>query len=335
MKKRGTQIVIFIILLALFIVGGGLYWHHQKYYPSTDDAYTQAHVINIAPRITGVISKVYVKDHQYVKQGQPLFDLDPKPFVVSLDKAEANLDETIQQVNAAKSAVITARSMLVERKAELVNTEKNTNRTMKLVKQKLYAEAEGDKATSDLQVARAAVAGAKSQLQEAQQKLGHLGGANASIRAAKANISEAHLNLEYAHVVAPASGYVSNFSLRVGDPVNAYQDVFAIVENGEFWASANFKETDLERIKPGQTATVRVDMYPHILFKGVVSSISAGSGTSFALLPPENATGNWVKVTQRFPVRVDITTRLKQYPLRIGSSCEVTVDTRDTKTSSR
>ncbi len=324
--------MLLIILVAILVAGGGLYWHHQKFYPSTDDAYTQAHIINIAPRITGVVAKIYVTDHQYVKAGQPLFDIDPKPFTVALDRALARLDETIQQVNAAKSAVTTARSVVLERRAQLLNTEKNTQRIMHLVNQKLYAQAQGDKAESDLNVAEAQLSAAKSQLQEAQQKLGHLGGANASIRAAKATIAEAQLNLEYAHVVAPSSGYISNFNLRTGDPVNAYQDIFALVENDDFWASANFKETDLERIAPGQTASVRIDMYPHILFKGVVSSISAGSGTSFALLPAENATGNWVKVTQRFPVRVDIITRYKKYPLRIGSSCEVTIDTRDRNT---
>ena len=331
MKKKSTQLIVLIVIIALAIIGGGMYWHHEKFYPNTDDAYVQAHVLNVAPRITGVISKIYVKDHEFVKKGQPLFDIDPKPFIVSLDKAVANLDETIQQVNAAKSAVTTAKSMLTERQAELVNTKKNTRRTLHLVKQRLYPVAEGDKATSDLQVAKAAVAAAKSQLEEAQQKLGHIGGANASIREAKTNIAQAHLHLEYAHVVAPSSGYISNFKLRIGDPVNAYQDIFAIVENDEWWASANFKETDLERIHPGQSAIIRIDMYPHIIFRGTVSSIAAGSGTSFALLPPENATGNWVKVTQRFPVRVDITTRFRQYPLRIGSSCEVTVDTRNTK----
>ena len=332
MKKKSSQLTVLIIILALAIIGGGMYWHHEKFYPSTDDAYIQAHVLNIAPRITVVISKVYVKDHQYVTKGQPLFDIDPKPFVVNLDKAIANLDETIQQVNAAKSAVTTAKSMLTERKAQLTNIEQNTRRTLHLVKQKLYPVAEGDKATSDLKVAKAAVAAAKSQLREAQQKLGHIGGANASIREAKANIAQAHLNLDYAHVVAPSNGYISNFTLRVGDPTNAYQDIFTIVENDEWWVSANFKETDLERIHPGQPATIHIDMYPHATFHGIVASISAGSGSSFTLLPPENATGNWVKVTQRFPVRIDITTRFKKYPLRIGSSCEVTIDTRNIKT---
>ena len=329
MKKKRTQIILLIILIIILLVGLGLYWHHQKYYPSTDDAYVQADIVNVAPRITGEISKIYVTDHQRVVKGQALFDIDPKPFTVSLDKAIANLDETAQQVQAAKSAMITAKSLLTERKAELTNTVKNTKRTLSLVKQKLDAVAAGDQAKSDLLVARAAVAAATSQLDEARQKLGHLGGANASIRAAKASIEQARLNLQYAHVVAPSDGYVSNFTLRVGDPVNAYQDIFALVEKGEIWASANFKETDLERIHDGQPATIRVDMYPHILFKGVVASISAGSGTSFALLPPENATGNWVKVIQRFPVRIDITTRFKNYPLRVGASCEVTIDTRD------
>lgn len=321
------------LLIVLFIIGTGIfyYWQHQALFPSTDDAYVQANVINIAPRVTGIISKVYVNNHQHVTAGQPLFDVDPSQFRVNLNKAVANLDETIQQVNAAKAAVITAQSMVTERQAELKNVRKDTRRTLHLVKEKLYSAAAGDKAESNLTVAEAAVLAAESKLQEAQQKLGHLGGANASIRAAKTSIAQAKLNLQYTHVVAPGDGYVANFTLREGDPITAYKDNFAIVENDDWWASANFKETDLERIKPGQKATIRIDMYPHVIFHGKVVSISAGSGTTFSLLPPENATGNWVKVTQRFPVRVAIDTRLARYPLRMGASCDVTIDTRDQK----
>lgn len=329
MAKKSTQIILLILIVIILVVGGYFYLRYQKIFPNTDDAYIQAHVTNIAPRVTGQVSKIYVKNHQYVQEGQHLFDIDPANFEVDLDKAVANLDETMQQVRAAKSAVTTAKSLVAERQAQLVNVEKSTERTFHLVKRNLYSQAQGDKAVSDLAVAKAAVAAAKSKLNEAVEKLGHMGGANASIRAAKANIAQAKLNLTYSHIVAPHSGYISNFKLRVGDPVNAYQNIFAIVENDEWWASANFKETSLERIKVGQTATIHIDMYPHVIFHGRVSSISAGSGTTFALLPPENATGNWVKVTQRFPVRVDIDTRYKKYPLRIGASCEVTIDTKD------
>jgi membrane fusion protein (multidrug efflux system) len=327
MVKKSTKIILIALLLVIFVGGGYTYLRHQKIYPSTDDAYIQAHVINIAPRVTGQVSKVYVQNHQFVQEGQRLFDIDPANFQVALDKAIANLDETMQQVRAAKSSVTTAKSLVAERKAELINVEKSTKRTLHLVNEKLYSAAQGDKAESDLAVSKAALAAAQSQLEEAIEKLGHMGGANASIRAAKASITQANLNLKYSHITAPHSGYISNFKLRVGDSVNAFQDVFAIVENDEWWANANLKETTLERIRVGQKATIRVDMYPHIVFHGKVASISAGSGTTFSLLPPENATGNWVKVTQRFPIRIDIDTRYKKYPLRMGSSCEVTVDT--------
>lgn len=327
MNKKTIQTIIFSVIIIILFIAGYFYWQRQKLYPSTDDAYIQAHIINVAPRVTGQISKVYVQNFQYVKKGQLLFDIDPKPFQVSLDKAIANLDETKQQVNAAKSAVMTAKSVLNERKAELTNTEKNTKRTLNLVSQKLYPVAAGDKAKSDLAVAKSAVNAAQSQLNEALQKLGHLGNANANIRAAKASIEQVQLDLQYTHIAAPSGGYISNFKLRTGDSVSAYQDYFAIVEKNEYWANANFKETDLSRIKSGQPATIKIDMYPGVIFKGIVSNISAGSGTTFSLLPAENATGNWVKVTQRFPVRVDITTRYKTNPLRVGASCEVTIDT--------
>lgn len=327
MKASPSKITLFTALIVVLTLCAFLYWHHETYYPSTDDAYIQANIVNIAPRVTGQVSKIYVKNDQYIQKGQRLFDIDPTPFKDSLDQALANLDETTQQVSATTSAVSTARSMLIERQAQLLDTEKESARTLELVKEKLFPASAGDKARSDLSVAKAAVAAAQSQLQEAEEKLGHADGTNASIRVALANVKQAQLNLGYTQVTAPHDGYIANFTLRAGDPVTAYQELFALVENNTFWADSNFKETDIARIQPGQPAIVIVDMYPGITFHGIVSTISTGSGTTFELLPPENATGNWVKVTQRFPVRVDITDRDPNHPLRVGASAEVTIDT--------
>ncbi len=328
MKKKTLQFTFLLTLIAALAAGLSFYWHYEKNYPSTDDAYVQANIITIAPRITGQVVNVYVQDQQFVIAGQALFDLDPTPFLVELNKAIAHVDETIQQINAAQSAVKTAKSLLTERKAQLTNIIKDSRRTFKLVSERLYSVAEGDRARSNLDVAEAEVAAAKSQLAEAQQKLGQLGDANASLRAAKATVAQAQLNLTYTHVIAPKNGYISNFTLRTGAPVSAYQDIFSIVEKEAWWAIANFKETDLEHIHIGQSATIKIDMYPQVIFKGTVTSISAGSGSSFSLLPPENATGNWVKVTQRFPVRINILDRYPNFPLRVGASCEVTIDAR-------
>ena len=327
MLKKLFYYLIFVLIAVGIGYGCYLYWQHEKDYPNTDDAYIQAHVINVAPRISGMVAKLYVSDHQKVKPGQPLFDIDNEAFLIALNKAKANLDLTKQQVNAAESAVRTAKSVLNQHKAELVNIRKNTARIVALAKKHVVSISDRDKAISDLKVAESAVSASENQLEEAQQKLGQLGGDNASIRSAQAAIASAELNLRYTHVVAPANGSIVNLNLRVGDQVNAYQQVFSIIESAQWWATANFKETELERIRINQPALITVDMYPHHTFKGIITSISSGSGSSFALLPPENATGNWVKVTQRFPVRIDIVNPDPKFPLRMGASCEVTINT--------
>jgi membrane fusion protein (multidrug efflux system) len=148
------------------------------------------------------------------------------------------------------------------------------------------------------------------------------------LRSAAAGLDKATHDRVQTHVTAPASGWVTNVSLRPGAIVQAGTPAFAIVEDGDWWVDANFKETDLGRIKPGQTAAIRLDMYPGLTLDGVVESISAGSGATFSVLPPENATGNWVKVTQRFPIRIKITNAPNpDKPLRLGASASVTIDT--------
>ena len=230
------------------------------------------------------------------------------------------------------SAVKAAEATLTQRQAELKNTQKSTQRTLTLVKRKLASQADADQASQNLSVAEAAVVAAQNELQEAKEKLGINGENNASLRAAKATLAQAQLDLGYTMVRAPHDGVVENVTIRPGSTVTAYQSTFSLIENRDYWASANFKETQLTRIRTGQPATIHIDMYPDQIFNGIVSSISTSSGASFALLPPENATGNWVKVTQRFPVRIKIISRYPNAPLRIGSSCTVTIDTTQSPT---
>lgn len=327
LKNRTSQIVLLGVIIGLTAVGLAWFWHYTSRHPSTDDANIQAHTIEVNARVTGEVSHVEVSDHQFVKKGQLLFELDPQPFIVALNKAMAHLKDTEQQVKAAQEAVQTAQAELKERKAQLVRTQKDTKRTLTLSESNYVSKSDADKARQDLTVADNAVSSAQSQLDEAKAKLGKLGNQNASIQAAKADVSQAQLNLSYAKVYAPATGHIENFTLRHGDGVSAYQGLFSIVENQQFWAAANFKETQLDRIHGGEPATIKVDMYPHRVFHGIVSRLSAGSGSSFSLLPAENATGNWVKVTQRFPVRVNIISHFPSSPLRLGSSCTVTINT--------
>jgi membrane fusion protein (multidrug efflux system) len=187
--------------------------------------------------------------------------------------------------------------------------------------------AKGDDARATLEEAQAALAEARAHLEQARQDLGSSGEHNARIRAAEAVVARAKLDLSHTRITAPALGVLGEVDIRAGTFVEAGEHLFPLVENHSFWVDANFKETDLARIHPGQPAMVTVDMYPDKTFTGVVRSASPASGVAFSLLPPENATGNWVKITQRFPVRVAITDPDPARPLRIGASSEVTVDT--------
>jgi len=328
MLKKALNTLILLVIITALLIGAYVYFQHEKRYPNTDDAYVQANIITISPQVSGKVSKVFVQNNQYVKKGQPLFNIDPEPFHVALKRAEANLANTIQTVKAQEAAVVAAKALVEQRQAELHNTVKMTKRTLTLVHRRLYPVAAGDNAVRNLKVAKAALSAAKSQLVEAQQTVGEPGDANATIKTAKTAIAQALINLKYTRVLAPSSGYLAKFTLRIGTEVSAYQEVFIIVDNSHWWVTANFKETNLQRIRNGQAANIKVDIYPDHIFKGIVTSISPGSGASFALLPPENATGNWVKVTQRFPVRVDFIRPDPRYPLRIGASATVTIDTK-------
>lgn len=321
--KIGFWIVLtFVILAALF-----MYWLHSVRYPSTDNAYIQAHIIQTAPEVSGPISQLYVENYQFVKLGQPLLDIDPVPFQVAVAGAKAKLNSTEQNISALEDAVKTAEALVAQRESELTLADKNYQRTMTLVKKGQISLSDGDRVSSTLQVAQAAVVAAKNQLLQAKAQLGEQGRNNAQLRAAEAELDKAQLDLKHTHLMASANGYVMNLTARVGTMLISGNPVFSLIDSSRWWADANFKETDMKRIRPGQTATVVVDIYPDHDFHGVVESISRGSGSAFSIFPAENATGNWVKITQRFTVRINITDPDDAFPLRVGASATVTVDT--------
>ncbi|MFA6408748.1 MAG: HlyD family secretion protein [Gammaproteobacteria bacterium] len=203
-----------------------------------------------------------------------------------------------------KVSLLKAQAQLQKEEATLENYKLISWRTNELTKVKAAAKQDNDTALSNFKSAEASVA------------------------LAKANLAQAELDLGYTQVLAPDSGWISNVTLREGDMINANQALFALVSDSQFWVDANFKETELKNIKPQQKAKVVVDMYPDHTFAAVVESISYGSGTAFSLLPAQNAVGNWIKVTQRIPVKVLILKPDPKYPLRIGSTATVTINTR-------
>lgn len=275
------------LVIAAFFILSAVVWMGMKiysyFYISTDNAYVNANVVQVAPRVTGQVTGLFIVNNQFVHQGQALFQIDLVPFQNALAKAEAQF--TIS-------------------KAALVNAEATAARTNTLAKQKFVSTQEKDNVTTAFETAAA------------------------SLNLARASLNQAQLDYSWTKITAPSSGWVTNVSLRVGDIVAANQPLFALISNGEFWVDANFKETELEHIHPGQRAVIYVDMYPGHAFEGVVQSISGGTGSAFSLLPPQNATGNWVKITQRVPVRIRVLHPDPKYPLRIGTSASVRVSLR-------
>jgi membrane fusion protein (multidrug efflux system) len=302
------------------------YWVAIRPYQTTDNAYVQANSISVAAQISGQVLKTYVVNNQYVKAGDLLFEIDPEPFQLQVNNMHAQLELTKYYVDKLTAAVDQAQALLEQRIAELQLAQINDRRVTRLVALKALTPEDGDTATSKLKQAAAAVDAAQAQLEENRFALGKLGSENDLIKSVTSLLEKAELNLSYTKVVATESGQISNCTIYPGQYVTSGQTLFALISDRKFWVDANFKETQLKKMQTGQNATIEIDMYPGKIFHGIVESISGASGTTFSLLPPQNATGNWVKVTQRVPVRIIITdVDLSKYPLRLGTSAAVKI----------
>jgi len=323
--------MLIVIAMCLGIAYGlRVYWLYRERHPSTDDAYVQAHIVDIAARVSGPVVAVHVSENDYVQAGDVLFEIDPSTFLTNVDAARANHDMAAQNTGASDAEVGVSRSTLEERRVALARAERDLERATALAASNLIAEAEFDNASATHAEAAAAVDSARADLRRAESKFGRRGDQNARVRAAAAALRAAELELSFTRVTAPVAGWISNCELREGAMVIAERAQFSIVEDRHWWVEANFKETDLNHMRPGQPARIAIDMYPGVELSGAVETLGAGSGAVFSLLPPENATGNWVKVTQRFPVRISIAPRHDDpqnlRPLRVGASATVIVD---------
>jgi len=322
------KLIKWILILAVLVAAaffGYRYWHHSQLYASTDDAYVNADTVEISAQIPGQVTRVYVKNNQQVQAGDPLFDIDPRPYQVALEKAQAQLRLARQSVAQQRAAVAAAEAQVKQREAELHNARSNNRRTQQLVRQGFLSKQGSETASTALATAQATLHAAQANLEQARSALGKSGDDNAAIQAAQAAVDQARLDLQHTRVTSPTTGNVANLSLRPGNTVQPGVALFSVISSHEYWVDANFKETELNRIRPGQMATITVDMYPDHPFRGEVESVSGGSGTAFSLLPPQNATGNWVKVTQRVPVRVRFVDPDPRFPLRIGTTATVEV----------
>jgi len=318
-----------LLLAGVVAVGAVTIWGYQAYamrHPGTDDAYIGADVVRIAPRITGRLIDVRVSNQQRVTRGELLYTIDPTTFRFDLEQAQARLDSARREVAQADATVRSAAAEVQHRQVLLANARRNSERSRELFKKGFVARQSADDTGAAYQSAATDLQVAEAQLEEARRQLGTPGEGNDRIVGAKAAVDQARWALTNTRGSAPCDGQVAMLSLRPGSVVRADNDLFVVVCDTHYWVEANFKETQLLHIRPGEAADISVDMYPGHHFQGRVESVGAAAGAAFSLLPPQNASGNWVKVAQRVPVRVRIDDDDPAFPLRVGTSATVVID---------
>lgn len=292
---------------------------------TTDNAYINGPVVDVTAQVSGQLARIAVENNQHVKPGDLLLQIDPRPFQIALDQAMANLALARQSVHQGSASVQEADADVLQNRSELIQARSDAARVQELTGKGYLSKEDREKADTRVKTAAAVLQSSEAKLAQARAQLGHTGEDNENVKAAQAALAAAQLKLDYTRVVAPFSGTVSNLSLQPGSMVMTGLPLFALIGDQQVWVDANFKETQFKKLRPGLKADISVDMYPGHIFHGVVNSISSGSGTAFSLMPPQNATGNWVKVTQRVPVKIVITDPDPKMPLRIGTSANVKV----------
>ncbi|NOD97708.1 HlyD family efflux transporter periplasmic adaptor subunit [Ruegeria sp. HKCCD6228] len=319
---KPLKIAAVALILAAITVGLVLFWRHEERYPSTQDAYLGANIIYVAAQVTGQVADVHVIENQPVKNGDLLFTIDDTQFKVSVDAAKANLDSAIQQAKSYSTQIAAAEASVNSAQSAYDTALKSFERAKALFASGDVAQASLDQTASDFAQASARLTTSQSSLLALKSGLQ---AKQDDILSARAQLEIAETNLAWTKIHAAADGWIANLTLRPGSSVSANAPQFSIVESSDWWVDANFKETALTRIRPGQPVTIRVDMLPGTTLTGKVASIGRGSGDTFSLLPSENASGNWVKVTRRFPVRIELDPT--DAPLRVGGSSKVVIDT--------
>ena len=329
---RAFATIRWIALAAVVVatIGGAVvYWRYSALYPTTENAYVSTDIVRVAPEVSGPVIRVYVHTDEAVKADDPLFDIDPTLYNAQLRNARAQFDAAASAAGTAADSLKAAAAELEKKRAALEDAAQAYQKAMDGQAADQPPSSTLTDAEKGWQDALKAYRDAEDEYSKAEDKSLTVTTPTVQLRAAAAQLHKATHDEVKTHVIAPAAGILSNVTLRPGATLQAGTPLFAIIEGDNWWVDANFKETDLARIKTGQKAKVRLDMYPDASFDGVVESISAGSGATFSVLPPENATGNWVKVTQRFPVRISLTNpgATPDRPLRVGASATVTIDT--------
>ncbi|WP_233843208.1 HlyD family secretion protein [Dyella sp. 2HG41-7] len=331
--KEKLRLPLMAGLPLLLAISGGAKYVAGAHDVVTDDAFVQAAKVSINARVAGQVVKIAVKDNQRVRTGQLLFQVDPEPYRIAVEQAEARLGSSRLQVEALKATYRRQLAEVESARASAAFDEHEYARKKALLATDFTSRSAYEQAETDLAVARQHIASAQ---QDVSNTVAELNGdpnidvdQHPTVREAKAQLRRARLDLSYTTVVAPEDGVVTKVDdLQVGDFVNGGATVFSMMSSQDVWVEANFRETGMTHMQPGQTAIIDVDTYPGHGFKAHVVSISPGTGSEFSVLPPENATGNWVKVVQRMPVRLEFDNVDPKWPLYSGMSVTAHVDTK-------
>jgi membrane fusion protein (multidrug efflux system) len=351
-KKRNP---IFIIILGILIVGGAWFgiskYIHSLHHEETDDAQVSADIVPVIPHISGYVKKVFINDNQQVKKGDTLLVLDDRDYRIKLEEAEAalataksNLSTAKAATNAAqanigisKASVATIDAQIDKAKVELWRANQDYERYSNLIKdhsitQQQYEQALAAKQTAEKQLSvlegqrKQATEQANAMARQTNATAEQISVANSNIQQRQVDVDAAKLNLSYTVIIAQQDGRVSKVNVQPGQFVQAGQSLFAIVHSSNVWVVANFKETQINKMREGQKVTVTADAFPKHTFQATVSSFSPATGATFALLPPDNATGNFVKVVQRLPVKIEFTDGSDTLVNKLRPGLNVSVD---------
>ena len=352
-KKKKNP--VFIIILAVLVIGGSWFgiskYQHSQHHEDTDDAQVSADISPVIPRVAGYIADVRVRDNQQVKKGDTLLVLDDRDYVIKVEQALAALQIAQSSMNSAKATTSAAKANIATSQASvgtidaqieaakinLWRASQDYDRYANLIKDHSITQQQYEQALAAKQTAEKQLLILEEQKKQAQQQTNavavqsnatasQVSIADATIHQKQTDVDAAKLNLSYTVIAAPEDGLVSKINVQPGQFVQAGQPVFSIVHSESVWVIANFKETQLDKMKEGQKAIINVDAYPGHKFEAMLTSFSPATGSTFALLPPDNASGNFVKVVQRLPVKIEFTNPNDSLVKKLRPGMNVLVD---------
>jgi len=331
LRRRLTRFVLLGVVPLIAIAIGVGYWLHSARYVSTENAYVKTNIAKLAAEVSGRAVTVNARAHLKVNEGDVLVTIDPRPFEIAVEQAVADLDAARREVETLAATLKEARIEHKDAQDRAAYFRKRFERQIQLTKQGITSATRSDELENDANAAADRVTMVRQKIQRVKASLG--GDADRPIddhplvRVKIAALEQAQLDLENTTIKAPTSGTVVSVPLLPGEQITAAEPLFAIVSETAHWVDANFKETELTHVRVGQKAKVVLDIYPDYAWEAEVQSISPATGAEFAILPPQNASGNWVKVVQRLPVRLKLIPSPEAPVLRAGMTATATIDT--------